>query len=186
MLDRFPVETSGPGIVMVFEYMENDLARVLKYYKRKGELLKTSHIKCYLQMLLKGIAHVHKEGFIHRVSESGNHKLTSIKDLKPANLLIDSAGVLKLADFGLARLHYEEDEHPPYTNQIATRWYKSPELLYGSKMYDQSIDIWAVGCILGEMLLNSPLFAGESDIDQLQKIFYVLGVPTESTWPVSK
>lgn len=80
-----------------------------------------------------------------------------LQDLKPANLLINSQGVLKIADFGLARI-YNEGKHRQYSHQVATRWYRAPELLYGSRNYDQSVDIWAVGCIFGEMINRQPLF----------------------------
>nr|CUU98197.1 hypothetical transcript [Hymenolepis microstoma] len=103
-------------------------------------------------------------------------------DLKPANLLIDSWGVLKIADFGLARL-FSEDKNRLYSHQVATRWYRSPELLYGARHYSESVDLWAVGCIFGELLNNSPIFPGESDIEQLWFVIRVLGTPTEKNWP---
>jgi len=88
-----------------------------------------------------------------------------VQDLKPANLLISSEGVLKIADFSLSRLLLTEDndgqrgEHQCYTGQVATRRYRAPELLFGSVRYDQSIDMWSVGCILAEMQMKTPLFA---------------------------
>ncbi|XP_011309290.1 cyclin-dependent kinase 20 isoform X2 [Fopius arisanus] len=103
-------------------------------------------------------------------------------DLKPANLLIDPSGVLKIADFGLARLTWEEYTRP-YSQQVATRWYRAPELLYGSKLYSSSIDMWSVGCIIAEIINNSPLFPGDSDIEQLAMVLRQLGTPTVETWP---
>lgn len=104
---------------------------------------------------------------------------------------------MKIGDFGLARIcrstDMNEQEEVPQgkprdkgdmTNQVATRWYKSPELLWGSKRYNSSVDIWAIGCIFGELLQMSPLFRGENDIDQLNKIILLLGNPSASTWPV--
>lgn len=80
-----------------------------------------------------------------------------LKDLKPANLLISETGVLKIADFGLARI-YNSDKYRQYSHQVATRWYRAPELLYGSRNYTPSVDIWSVGCILTEMINRQPLF----------------------------
>ena len=67
--------------------------------------------------------------------------------------------------------------------QVATRWYRAPELLYGSRDYTEGVDLWAVGCILGELLNNCPLFPGENDIDQLGIVIRNLGSPTEQSWP---
>lgn len=77
--------------------------------------------------------------------------------MKPANLLISNKGILKIADFGLARI-YGNDKHRLYSHQVATRWYRAPELLYGSRIYTPSIDMWSVGCILAEMICRKPLF----------------------------
>ncbi|XP_008400522.1 cyclin-dependent kinase 20 isoform X4 [Poecilia reticulata] len=103
-------------------------------------------------------------------------------DLKPANLLISSSGHLKVADFGLARLFSDQGERL-YSHQVATRWYRAPELLYGARKYDEGVDLWAVGCIFGELLNSSPLFPGENDIEQLCCVLRVLGTPTRESWP---
>ncbi|XP_036912130.1 cyclin-dependent kinase 20 isoform X2 [Sturnira hondurensis] len=103
-------------------------------------------------------------------------------DLKPANLLISSSGQLKIADFGLARV-FSPDGSRLYTHQVATRWYRAPELLYGARQYDQGVDLWAVGCILGELLNGSPLFPGENDIEQLCCVLRILGTPSPQVWP---
>ncbi|CAF5106739.1 unnamed protein product, partial [Rotaria sp. Silwood1] len=88
-------------------------------------------------------------------------------DLKPANLLISTTGHLKIADFGLARIFDKAKPQRQYSHQVATRWYRAPELLYGSRSYDEGVDLWAVGCIFGELINRSPLFPGESDIHRL-------------------
>uniref|UniRef100_A0A3Q2Z3V6 Cyclin-dependent kinase 7 n=1 Tax=Hippocampus comes TaxID=109280 RepID=A0A3Q2Z3V6_HIPCM len=104
-----------------------------------------------------------------------------LNDLKPNNLLLDGNGVLKLADFGLAKAFGSPNR--VYTHQVVTRWYRSPELLFGARMYGVGVDMWAVGCILAELLLRIPFLVGDSDLDQLTKIFEALGTPTEETWP---
>uniref|UniRef100_A0A9L0S599 Cyclin-dependent kinase 7 n=1 Tax=Equus caballus TaxID=9796 RepID=A0A9L0S599_HORSE len=104
-----------------------------------------------------------------------------IGDLKPNNLLLDENGVLKLADFGLAKSFGSPNR--AYTHQVVTRWYRAPELLFGARMYGVGVDMWAVGCILAELLLRVPFLPGDSDLDQLTRIFETLGTPTEEQWP---
>lgn len=101
--------------------------------------------------------------------------------MKPNNLLLTSGGILKIADFGLARDW--GDPGNQMTSQVVTRWYRSPELLFGAKEYSFAVDIWAVGCIFAELMLRTPYVAGDSDMDQLTKIFHALGTPNETDWP---
>lgn len=91
------------------------------------------------------------------------------RDLKPQNLLIDSNGGLKLADFGLARAFCVPVR--PYTHEVITLWYRAPEILLGSQNYSIPVDMWSTGCIFAEMAAGAPLFPGDSEIDQLYKIF---------------
>ncbi len=98
-------------------------------------------------------------------------------------MLIDENGVLKIGDFGLAKTFGSPNRI--YTHQVVTRWYRAPELLFGSRMYGTGVDIWAVGCILAELLLRVPFLPGISDLDQLSKITQALGTPNETNWPVS-
>jgi len=158
LIDVFPY---GTGFVLVFEYMLSDLSEVLRNSARP---LTEAQIKSYMLMLLKGVVFCHENSIMHR-------------DLKPANLLISSTGHLKIADFGLARV-FSNEGNRQYSHQVATRWYRAPELLYGARQYDEGVDLWAVGCIFGELLNNSPLFPGESDISQLLCVLRVLGTPS--------
>ena len=125
-------------------------------------------IKKFMFQLLSGISECHMRRIIHR-------------DLKPANLLIDKGEVLKIADFGLARTFSLPVR--PYSREVVTLWYRAPEILLGATEYSTGIDIWAIGCIFVEMVTKKPLFAGDSDIDQLYRIFRVLGTPNEQNWP---
>uniref|UniRef100_A0A665WDQ0 Cyclin-dependent kinase 7 n=1 Tax=Echeneis naucrates TaxID=173247 RepID=A0A665WDQ0_ECHNA len=138
--------------------------------------------------LLQELHHPNIIGLLDAFGHKSNISLvfdfmeTDLEDLKPNNLLLDGNGVLKLADFGLAKSFGSPNR--VYTHQVVTRWYRSPELLFGARMYGVGVDMWAVGCILAELLLRLPFLAGDSDLDQLTKIFEALGTPTEETWPV--
>ena len=118
------------------------------------------------------------------LSHDTNPYVSLNQDMKPNNLLLDKNGILKLADFGLAKAYGSPNRIN--THQVVTRWYRAPELLYGSKKYGPGIDIWAVGCIMAELLLRNALFPGESDLGQLSMIFHVTGTPDEKTWPGHK
>uniref|UniRef100_A0A3Q3XDM3 Cyclin-dependent kinase 7 n=1 Tax=Mola mola TaxID=94237 RepID=A0A3Q3XDM3_MOLML len=137
--------------------------------------------------LLQELHHPNIIGLLDAFGHKSNISLvfdfmeTDLEDLKPNNLLLDGNGVLKLADFGLAKAFGSPNR--VYTHQVVTRWYRSPELLFGARMYGVGVDMWAVGCILAELLLRIPFLAGESDLDQLTKIFEALGTPTDETWP---
>lgn len=124
-------------------------------------------IKSFLNQLLKGINHCHKNRVLHR-------------DLKPQNLLINREGVLKLADFGLARAFGIPVKN--YTHEVVTLWYRAPDILMGSKKYSTSVDIWSVGCIFAELVNRRPLFSGASEKDQLDKIFKIRGTPDTEVW----
>ncbi|GLT69208.1 hypothetical protein SLA2020_413770 [Shorea laevis] len=145
--------------------METDLEAVIR---DRNIFLSPADIKSYLQMTLKGLAFCHKKWVLHR-------------DMKPNNLLIGSNGQLKLADFGLARIFGSPDRK--FTHQVFARWYRAPELLFGTKQYGAGVDVWAAACIFAELLLRRPFLQGSSDIDQLGKIFAAFGTPTPSQWP---
>uniref|UniRef100_A0A4W6GA31 Cyclin-dependent kinase 7 n=1 Tax=Lates calcarifer TaxID=8187 RepID=A0A4W6GA31_LATCA len=162
LLDAFGHKSN---ISLVFDFMETDLEVIIK---DTSLVLTPANIKAYILMTLQGLEYMHQHWVLHR-------------DLKPNNLLLDGNGVLKLADFGLAKSFGSPNR--VYTHQVVTRWYRSPELLFGARMYGVGVDMWAVGCILAELLLRIPFLAGDSDLDQLTKIFEALGTPTEETWP---
>lgn len=103
------------------------------------------------------------------------------RDLKPCNLLIDNHGVIKLADFGLARAFGIPIR--VYTHEVVTLWYRAPEVLLGGQRYSTPVDVWSIGCIFAEMVTRKPLFHGDSEIDQIFRIFRSLGTPNEQTWP---
>ena len=94
---------------------------------------------------------------------------------------MNSNGILKIADFGLAKFYGSPNRQ--YTHMVVTRWYRAPELLFGARNYGTGVDVWAVGCILAELLLRIPFVAGDTDLDQLGKIFQAMGTPTEESWP---
>jgi len=152
-------------LYLVFEYLDQDLK---KYMDVVGKDLHKMLVKSYLQQILKGIAFCHAHRVLHR-------------DLKPQNLLIDKEGVLKLADFGLARAFGIPVR--TYTHEVVTLWYRAPEILLGAKQYSTAVDMWSVGCIFMEMATRQPLFPGDSEIDELFRIFRILGTPNEMTWP---
>ncbi|XP_010933901.1 cell division control protein 2 homolog A isoform X3 [Elaeis guineensis] len=158
---------SEKRIYLVFEYLDLDLK---KHMDSCPEFAKDPRlVKKYLHQILCGIAYCHSHRVLHR-------------DLKPQNLLIDRrTNALKLADFGLARAFGIPVR--TFTHEVVTLWYRAPEILLGSRHYSTPVDVWSVGCIFAEMVNQKPLFPGDSEIDELFKIFRVLGTPNEETWP---
>nr|AAL91258.1 AT3g48750/T21J18_20 [Arabidopsis thaliana] len=157
---------SEKRLYLVFEYLDLDLK---KHMDSTPDFSKDLHmIKTYLYQILRGIAYCHSHRVLHR-------------DLKPQNLLIDRrTNSLKLADFGLARAFGIPVR--TFTHEVVTLWYRAPEILLGSHHYSTPVDIWSVGCIFAEMISQKPLFPGDSEIDQLFKIFRIMGTPYEDTW----
>mmetsp|Transcript_19241 Transcript_19241/g.73916 ORF Transcript_19241/g.73916 Transcript_19241/m.73916 type:complete len:305 (+) Transcript_19241:73-987(+) len=152
-------------LYLAFEFLDYDLK---KYVDKVKGPVNPLLIQSYMYQLLSGIDFCHKRRVIHR-------------DLKPANLLIDMLGAIKIADFGLARAFGVPLRN--YSHNVVTLWYRAPEILLGSPKYSTPVDVWSCGCIFAEMVTKRPLFPGDAEIDQLYKIFAVLGTPTEETWP---
>ncbi|KAJ5695868.1 hypothetical protein N7536_006280 [Penicillium majusculum] len=165
ILALYDVIYTDEKLVMVSEYMDRDLKR---FMDDRGGALDLPTVKSFAQDMMQGIAYCHEKSVLHR-------------DLKPQNLLIGWDGRLKLADFGLAR-----DFGLPvgiFSNDVVTLWYRPPEVLLGSCSYNASLDIWSAGCIIAEMYTGNPLFPGNSDANQLLRIFQAMGTPSELTWP---
>ncbi|MCJ1373375.1 negative regulator of the PHO system [Loxospora ochrophaea] len=154
-------------LMLVFEHMDKDLKKYMDSRGDRGQLDYIT-IKSFMLQLLQGIAFCHENRVLHR-------------DLKPQNLLINSKGQLKLADFGLARAFGIPVN--TFSNEVVTLWYRAPDVLLGSRTYNTSIDIWSAGCIMAEMYTGRPLFPGTTNEDELQKIFRLMGTPSERSWP---
>jgi serine/threonine protein kinase len=166
-------------LYLVFEFLTKDLAKYLEEHRKIGrhKLTGEPHIvsgmnpemvRSFMYQLCKGMAYCHSRRVIHR-------------DLKPQNLLIDDNNILKLADFGLARVFGIPMR--AYTHEVVTLWYRAPEVLLGSPTYSTAVDMWSIGCIFAEMAMSQPLFRGEAEIDTIFKIFRILGTPDETQWP---
>ena len=153
---------------MVMDYVEHDLKSVMEEFKKKKHFFKPGDVKCLLQQLLRGVAHLHDNRILHR-------------DLNTSNILLSHSGILKVGNFGLAREYGSPLK--AYTSIVVTSWYRAPELLLGIKEYSTPIDVWSVGCIFGELLTLEAIFQGKCEADQIDTIFRELGTPNENIWP---
>lgn len=154
---------------LVFEFCEHDLAGLLSNANVKFSI---GEIKKVMQQLLNGLYFIHSNKILHR-------------DMKAANILITKTGVLKLADFGLARAFSTagKDKQNRYTNRVVTLWYRPPELLLGERNYGPPIDLWGAGCIMAEMWTRTPIMQGKTEQHQLQLISQLCGSITKEVWP---
>lgn len=151
-------------IYLIFDFMETDLHAVIR-----ANILEDIHKQYIIYQSLKAIKYMHSGQLLHR-------------DLKPSNILLNSECLVKVADFGLARsvASQEEGSNAVLTDYVATRWYRAPEILLGSTKYSKAVDMWSMGCILGEMLVGKPIFPGTSTLNQLDRILELTGKPTQS------
>ncbi|XP_072235292.1 cyclin-dependent kinase 15 [Leuresthes tenuis] len=153
-------------LTFVFEYVQTDLAQ---YMTQHPGGLHSHNVRIFMFQLLRGLCYIHSRRILHR-------------DLKPHNLLISYLGELKLADFGLARS--KSIPCHTFSSEVVTLWYRPPDVLLGSTDYSTALDMWGAGCIFIEMLQGAPAFPGVSDeLEQLQRIWGVLGFPSEGSWP---
>ncbi|TQN73884.1 CTD kinase subunit alpha [Colletotrichum shisoi] len=152
---------------MVFEYLSHDLTGILNHPSFTLDAAQKKHMA---MQLFDGLDYLHKRGVLHR-------------DIKAANILVSSDGVLKLADFGLARF-YAKRHQLDYTNRVITIWYRSPELLLGETQYGPACDVWSAACVMVEIFTRHAIFPGDgSEINQLDKIYAVMGTPNKAEWP---
>ena len=150
---------------LVFEYLEENLYQLYTGYRNSGKPMSEQLIRSIVYQSLLALSFMHKHGFFHR-------------DMKPENILFHN-NVLKICDFGLAR---EIRSRPPFTDYVSTRWYRAPEILLKAPNYNSPVDIFALGCIMAELYMLNPLFAGNNEMDQMLKICSVLGTPNQSIW----
>jgi len=166
LLDSFYERSKRDGEVylnLVLEYIPKNLYEVSSSYAKRNEKMPIEHIQLYIYQLCRSLAYVHSLGICHR-------------DIKPQNLLINPAThELKLCDFGSAKILIKGE---PNVSYICSRYYRAPELIFGASDYAAAIDVWSSGCVMAELIMGQPIFAGDSGIDQLVEIIKVLGTPT--------
>ena len=145
-----------------------DLKDAMEQKRQYPNILRQAELKGIMRQILLGTQEMHSKWFLHR-------------DLKTSNILVHRSGRVALCDFGLARRY----QHPlrPLTQLVVTLWYRAPELLFGEDCYGPAIDMWSIGCIFGELILNEAIMQGQGELDQIDKIFEMVGTPTEENWP---
>ena len=156
-----PLSEEFDMIYIIMDIMETDLKAILK----SGQDISESHVQYFIYQVLRGLDCIHKASVIHR-------------DLTPSNILLNTNCDLKICDFGLAR--EEGKQSVELTDYVVMRWYRAPELVMEHKHYDTPVDVWACGCIMGEMFHRAkPIFPGKDRIHQLDVILEVVGTPPD-------
>ncbi|KZP01597.1 Pkinase-domain-containing protein [Calocera viscosa TUFC12733] len=151
---------------LFLEPMEADLHQII----RSGQKLTNAHVQYFLYQILRGVKYIHSANVVHR-------------DIKPGNLLVNADCELKICDFGLSRGFNArvDDNTTQMTEYVATRWYRAPEVMLSFKRYSFGIDVWSIGCVLGELVMGKPVFKGKDYVDQLNLIINTLGTPSDDT-----
>lgn len=158
------VDPSERYLHLVMEFLPETLHSVIVRTAKKRQKMDLFLLKMCMYQILRSLGYIHSLGIAHR-------------DLKPQNILMDSdTGVVKLCDFGSAKKMCDDEQSVCY---ICSRYYRAPELIFGSAHYTNSVDMWSAGCVFGELMLGQVLFAGDNGIDQLVEIIKVLGTPTK-------
>ncbi|PKA60429.1 Mitogen-activated protein kinase 2 [Apostasia shenzhenica] len=157
---RPPKRENFKDVFIVYELMDTDLHQII----RSSQPLNDDHCQYFLYQILRGLKYIHSAKVLHR-------------DLKPSNLFLNANCDLKIGDFGLARTTSETDFMTEY---VVTRWYRAPELLLNCSEYTAAIDVWSVGCILGEIVAREPLFPGKDYVHQLRLITELIGSPDDA------
>jgi cyclin-dependent kinase 10 len=167
MIRLLTVAVSSSGVFLVFDYCPHDLAQLVDqhYQVYRKSPFTTPQVKRLLMQLFSALTFLHSRRVMHR-------------DLKLSNLLYSEEGELKLADFGLSRKY-----KLPLTPKVVSLWYRPPELLLGAQVYDESIDIWGAGCVMGELVLGKPLWQCKTEMEMIGMLFRELGTPNRTTWP---
>lgn len=147
---------------LVFEFCSQNLEEIIQTAKENRRLIPMDDIKDFMRQILAGMDFVHNQGVCHR-------------DLKPENILMNANGVVKICDFGSAKVLSPNGLNTPY---IVSRYYRAPELILACSDYTNKIDIWAIGCILAEFLTRRPIFPGKTEGSQLIEQIAILGLPT--------
>ena len=169
------IREQNSDISFVFEFCDCNLYEYITNHRKRKKIIPEEKIQNIIYNITCGLSYMHSQNIMHR-------------DLKPENILISTKNLniknnsIKIADFGTAK------EIPKYKNEtlteyICTRWYRAPECVLRSKNYDEKVDIWALGCIMAELYTLKPLFPGQSEFDQIDKIAKVLGTPNYEDWP---
>lgn len=149
MINRAFVRFSLPFRYVITELLQSDLHKIIV----SPQHLSADHIKVFLYQILRGLKYLHSARILHR-------------DIKPGNLLVNSNCVLKICDFGLARVE-EPDQSKHMTQEVVTQYYRAPEILMGARHYSAAVDVWSVGCIFGELLGRRILFQAQSPVQQV-------------------